>query len=536
MHCHWGTVVTVLRRRERSWFAIRRGQALSVQCTKYHVTHDGTVVVTRNTNWTVYISYGPEATEVVRYSSGVQRTASTQTSSWWLAPADLMLATVTVGITIIRVLLSRSPKAVESPGLVVLDVSYTLDQVRGRELEAAMTARSCSGLFSHVWSVHPMVGADGSTSDTGPLRISELSASHTVIEARLSSSKKWNRMPLSGFAFSQSQLLGELCRLVKSGQVSAVRVGDPYYVGLLGYLVSRCGRIPLTLRIGADYDDAYKKTGKPVHPRLLRSRRLEKRIEHFVLTRSVLTVAPSVAYESFAVANGARPETCVIVPFGGLLHPSHFDEPSGRPCVRGELGVEQQPLLVSVMRLEPVKHAADLLEVVEVVRRELPAVVCVIVGDGSQREEMLDQVEARRLSGSVFLVGNKDQSWISSLLADADVVVAPMMGRALVEAALSATPIVAYDVDWHGELILSEENGVLVPFGDQKAMASAVLRILADPVRAVEYGDRARKIVLETMSGKAVDQVERDAWLRVLPRTEPEDQSPGNHNSGGGAG
>jgi glycosyltransferase involved in cell wall biosynthesis len=428
-----------------------------------------------------------------------------------------MLATVTVGITIIRVLLSRSPKAVESPGLVVLDVSYTLDQVRGRELEAAMTARSCSGLFSHVWSVHPMVGADGSTSDTGPLRISELSASHTVIEARLSSSKKWNRMPLSGFAFSQSQLLGELCRLVKSGQVSAVRVGDPYYVGLLGYLVSRCGRIPLTLRIGADYDDAYKKTGKPVHPRLLRSRRLEKRIEHFVLTRSVLTVAPSVAYESFAVANGARPETCVIVPFGGLLHPAHFDEPSDRHSIRDEVGLDQRPLVVSVMRLEPVKHAVDLVGVLDLVRRDCPNVVFAVVGDGSQRGEMLARTRELGLDGSLFLLGNRGQRWIASLLADADVIAAPMMGRALVEAALSGTPIVAYDVDWHGELIDDGETGVLVPFGDREAMARAILRMLDDPDYVVELGSQARRAAMDAMSREVVSRAEREAWLRVLP-------------------
>lgn len=473
---------------------------------------------------------------MVRYPLGVQLSASTPIGRRWLAPVDLLLATVVVGITIIRVLLSRSPKAAISVGLIVLDSSYTLAQIRDRELQTAMTTRSCNGLFRHVWSVHPIVGADGSTSDTGPLRISELSPSHTVIESHVFTSGKWNRMPLSGFALSQSQLLRELCRLAKSGRVSAVRIGDPYYLGLLGYLVARCGRIPLTIRVGADYDDAYKKTGKPAYPRLLRSRRIEKWIENFVFSRSVLTVAPSIAYASFAIANGAKRETCVIVPFGGLLHPCHFGEPSVRPRVRGELGVDQRPLLVSVMRLEPVKHAVDLLGIVETVRRERSDVACVIVGDGSQRDEMLDQIEARGLSGAVFLVGNKEQGWIASLLVDADVVVAPMMGRALVEAALSATPIVAYDVDWHGELIRSEEDGVLVPFGDMEGMANAVLRMLDDPCKAAVLGDRARKIALETMSGEAVSQVERDAWLRVLPRIHLGDKSNGGHPSEGGTG
>jgi len=442
------------------------------------------------------------------------------TGSRWLAPADLLLATVFVGVTILRMLVARRPKVVEARGLVVFDTSYTLDQVLDRGLQEAMTARSCNGLFSHVWSVHPMVGADGSVSFTRPLRVRKLNESHTVVEAYLSTGKAWAQMPLSGFALSQGQLVNSLRRLVVSGQVSAVRVGDPYYLGLLGYLVSRCGRIPLSIRVGADYDDAYQKTGQPAYPRLLRSRRIEKLIAHFVLKRSILTVAPSVAYESFALANGAKPETCVVVPFGGLLHPAHFGEPSGRSSVRNEVGVDQEPLLVSVTRLEPVKHAIDLLDVVERVRRELPDAVCVIVGDGSQREEMSKQIESRHLGGAVLLVGNKEQRWIASLLADADVVIAPMMGRALVEAALGAASIVAYDVDWHDELITSGENGVLVPFGNREAMASATLKMVGDRKKSSELGDRARQTALETMSSEVVNQVERDAWLKVLASNE----------------
>ena len=115
------------------------------------------------------------------------------------------------------------------------------------------------------------------------------------------------------------------------------------------------------------------------------------------------------------------------------------------------------------MRLEPVKNAMDLVDVLEIVHRERPDVVCVVVGDGSQRQEILTRIGLLKLEDSLLLVGNKSQSWIASLLADADVVVAPMMGRALVEAALSGTPIVAYDVDWHSEFVSANVTGVLVP-------------------------------------------------------------------------
>ena len=322
---------------------------------------------------------------------------------------------------------------------------------------------------------------------------------------------------MTGFALSQRALLGYLRTLIRSGQVSAVRVGDPYYLGLLGYLLSKFSGLPLTLRVASDYDAAYEKAGLRAYPRLLRSRRIEKRIERFIFRRAKLIVAPNLAYQSFAVANGARPECCAIVPFGGLLHPAHFDEPSDRPSVRAEAGLGQRPLVVSVMRLEPVKHAADLVDVLDLVRRDCPDVACAVVGDGSQRGEMLARVDLLNLGDSFFLLGNQSQRWIASILANADVVVAPMMGRALVEAALSGTPIVAYDTDWHGELIDDGETGILVPHGDLAAMASAVCELLTQRESGKIMGELARRRAMDSMSRNTVMEAEREAWVRLVP-------------------
>ena len=434
------------------------------------------------------------------------------------APLDFLVAAIVVVTTVIRMLASRTKVGSKSLGLIVLDTSYSIAQVQERELQWSVTARGCDGLFDRVWSVHPLVGADGSTPSFGPLRTQELVDGHTFVEAHLSTDHRWSRWPMTGFALSQRALLGYLRTLIRSGQVSVVRVGDPYFLGLLGYLLARSGGVALTLRVASDYDAAYEKTGLPTYPRLLRSRRLEKRIERFILRRAQLVMAPNLAYRSFAVANGARPERCAIVPFGGLLHPAHFDEPTDRPGIRTEACLERRPLVVSVTRLEPVKHAVDLVDVFDLVRRESPTVTCAVVGDGSQRSEMLARAGELGLDDSLFLLGNRGQRWIASLLAGADVVVAPMMGRALVEAALSATPIVAYDVDWHSELITDGETGVLVPFGDREAMAAAVLRLLANPSRAAELGSRARRAAMDTMSTEAVGRAERDAWLQVLPQ------------------
>src|SRR3546814_20674812 len=54
---------------------------------------------------------------------------------------------------------------------------------------------------------------------------------------------------------------------------------------------------------------------------------------------------------------------------------------------------------------------------------------------------------------------------------------------ALSEAAMSALPVVATDVGGSGEIVPPDVNGLLVPPGDPKAMARAILAILLDEDR-----------------------------------------------------
>ena len=438
-------------------------------------------------------------------------------------PLDVLLALVIVGVTVLRVALFHRRVSAEFPGLVVLDGSYTFEEIDERDLHWSISGRDCEGLFDHVWSVHPMVGAAEQSPIGSPLRVRELSPWHTFVEAHTSVGQPWSAFPLTAFALSQRQLLRYLQRLVCSGRVSAIRVGDPYYLGLLGHLLVRRTNLIFAVRISGDYDAAFEATGRPAYPRLLRSRRVEKWIDRFILRRAELVFAPTSRYRAFAIANGATMESCVIVPFGGLLHPSHVVDPVDRLPLRPELGLGQRPVLVSVTRLEPVKRAVDLVEVLVGVRERFPDASLVVVGEGSQREEILELVDRRGLVGDFLLVGSRDQEWIASFLAEADVVIAPMMGRALVEAALSATPVVAYDTDWHDELIDDGETGRLVPCGDFSAMTSAVCDLLTQPEFGRVMGGLARLRAMDLMSRDTVLAAESEAWVRLVPHLVGED-------------
>jgi len=79
------------------------------------------------------------------------------------------------------------------------------------------------------------------------------------------------------------------------------------------------------------------------------------------------------------------------------------------------------------------------------------------------------------------------------------------MPNALIEAMALGMPVVATDCPCGGPrtLICHEQNGLLIPVGDEKAMADAVNRLIEDRELAEKLGAKARKIS-ERVDGAAV--------------------------------
>ena len=68
------------------------------------------------------------------------------------------------------------------------------------------------------------------------------------------------------------------------------------------------------------------------------------------------------------------------------------------------------------------------------------------------------------------------------------------MGRVLVEAMAAGKPIVASNVGGIPDLVRHDHNGLLVPPGDEKALAAGIKLLLNDPEKAKNMGQRGREI------------------------------------------
>jgi len=416
---------------------------------------------------------------------------------------------------------------VKTRKLLVLDTSYAYEAIRSRKLEDSVTCRDLTGFFEHVWTVHPFASlvSEGQTAPFGAPERHELAAAHTFIDGKIGRFDALAGIPVLNFAASQADIIARLVALIRREGISAIRAGDPLYNGLLGLLLARACGIPLVVRVNANYDKIHESTKRPMMPRFFRSYALEKKVLRFVLSRTDLVAAVNDDNLRFAIANGARPERSTIFRYGNLIDKRHVAPPETRDlsgAVLREIWPEPRRFLLHVGRLESAKLPEDPLRVLAEVRGRGHDVSLLMVGDGQQRGALQELARELEIADHVVFCGNRDQDWLSRVIPLAAVVLSPLTGRALSEAAFGAAPIVAYDLDWQGELIRTGETGELVPSRSIEAMADSVIRFLSDPEYARTMGAAVRRRAFEMLDPETLDEHERRQYAALLARFEAE--------------
>jgi glycosyltransferase involved in cell wall biosynthesis len=160
--------------------------------------------------------------------------------------------------------------------------------------------------------------------------------------------------------------------------------------------------------------------------------------------------------------------------------------------VRATLGLDDEPLVVTVGRLAPQKDYPTLLSVAARVHESTPDAVFVVVGDGPLRDNLQARIDAEHLP--VRLLGHRSD--VADLLGAADVflLTSHWEARALViqEAMQVGVPVVATAVGGVPELV--DDSAVLAFPGDADGLADGVRAVLAEPGTANAMRTRGREL------------------------------------------
>lgn len=140
-----------------------------------------------------------------------------------------------------------------------------------------------------------------------------------------------------------------------------------------------------------------------------------------------------------------------------------------RRQVRQELGVpENSSLALTVGRLHLQKGYSDIVPAIPHIIREFPDIKFVWVGDGEQREDLINKVRDYGVEDKVLFLGYRSD--VPRLLKSADLFVFPTHYEgqpfALLEAMANGLPVVASDASSIPEVIEDRVHGLLFRTGD----------------------------------------------------------------------
>jgi glycosyltransferase involved in cell wall biosynthesis len=245
------------------------------------------------------------------------------------------------------------------------------------------------------------------------------------------------------------------------------------------------------------------------------------RFLHCLISRRaarIITISEHVRRYTLRIGT-LYPSRLVTIPYG-------HDGSSARSMPNGfrqELGVGDDTFLVgTVGRLAPQKGQRHLIEAMRSVVAAGQNAGLAIVGEGPLRERLEQQVAAAGLIGRVFFAGFRPDA--PDLMRAFDVFVLPSLwegfGLVLLEAMAAARPIVASRVSAIPEVVEDGVSGLLVPPGDARALAEAVLTLRNDATRRARLGTAGAERLRREFTLERVVERTTEVYRAVLGKKD----------------
>lgn len=174
--------------------------------------------------------------------------------------------------------------------------------------------------------------------------------------------------------------------------------------------------------------------------------------------------------------------------------------------------------IISVGRFSKEKGFVDLIEIFKKFHDKHPDWHLDLVGDGSERNKIVDRIFEYKLTSSITVHGYLKKKEINELLKKSTVYMmtsyTESFGIVLIEAMAYGIPCVAFtSAEGANDLIEDNVNGFLIKNRDFDEMVTKMEELVNDKKKCLELGKNAR-ISSEKYSGENI----KSKWLNLLKR------------------
>jgi len=172
---------------------------------------------------------------------------------------------------------------------------------------------------------------------------------------------------------------------------------------------------------------------------------------------------------------------------------------------------KETPVILAVGRLTKAKDYPTLLKAFSLISKK-KNVYLIIIGEGEERKNLEELIDKLDISENIALLGFEENPYKYMKKASVFVLSSSREGfpNVLVEAMTCGLPVVSTDCSsGPNEIIENGKNGILVPVGDEKALAEAILKILTNPSLTQKFSLEGKKTAQNFTLEKSVKEYEK---------------------------
>lgn len=252
--------------------------------------------------------------------------------------------------------------------------------------------------------------------------------------------------------------------------------------------------------------------------------KIAKILARFVLNHADLITVNSTLLREKAIYYGANPEIIHTIQWGvdlDIFYPSQ-----NSTDLKQRLKIGGSPMILSLRAINPIYNIETIVQAIPYVLEKYPDAIFVFLNynaDPLYLAGLKQLVHGLQLSNHVRWVGMITQrSEFAQLLCLADAVVSVPSSdstpSSMLEAMATGAPIIASDLPSIREWITDGINGILVPPGDEHALASGIINLLSEPELCNSFKEYNLQLVRERADHQAEMKKMEALYLNLLTK------------------
>jgi len=173
-----------------------------------------------------------------------------------------------------------------------------------------------------------------------------------------------------------------------------------------------------------------------------------------------------------------------------------------RRATRESLNLGESPTVISLRTLDPLYDVGTLIRAAPRILKQVPQAVFLIVGDGSQKQELYKLAKDLGIAESMRFLGRIPNHQLPRYLSATDLYVSTSLSDAGIaastaEAMACQTPVVVTNSGENSLWVQDGKSGFVVPLQDPDKLADRLIVLLKDKEMRVRFGALGRETIKE---------------------------------------